>query len=751
MKARVGRCLSIVVLAVVAGLIPAPSCSPDQGPAQNDDAGMDDDPDSDGVATGRELEAGTDPSDPSSAPAWHPEWSGHPRLLFDADLWARIKRAILAGDPGYAPYYSRLKEDGSRPFEQHSTPEFQPRVNERNSRTVLGAAINFAVEEDPEALAHLLQVVGQMRVDISPQPMSDLDQSSIHTSKALINLCEAYDLIEGVGALGAEDRILVRGYIRSLAAEWHDFFAQGLGQAVLLLTQNNHNIKGASGLAFVGMTLNDLPEAAAYVNYGLLDAWYFLTEYQSPPGGGQAEGPAYLAYSALNYLPAFWAYHRFAGGKTLPYKIDCVHRLGDCSEEIVELADPVTTPELFEIHRWWHRIAMPDGYGPNIEDANLNCFFSGAAAAMADDPVLAWRDSALPECNGHAGGTEMLRLAVAHLIPEPQEPEVVLADFMGESGQAVFRSSWSAGAVYGLLVAEHGLARTHGFGHEQPDASSLIVAASGEYLLIDSGYISYSERSRVANAENHNLVLVDGRGPPVSPLGMGADVDAYLTNTLSRTDLAGATVETGWSGCDVTRDVLFSRAARFFVADRLLCPAEETHEFCLLWHANAGGTTDGAFTLEPDGFSAVRENARVRVHVGTTGGEPTLSHEVDEHAMFHSRPETHEVFRACTVSDDAAFVSAILPTSGQAGFPAARVVRRDPGAVYVVVEDDESIEWLGTTRGSGPIVFEPDGPIRMIETDARTALVRLSADGGTVLDFQMFEGSYLRYDGLPVD
>ena len=53
----------------------------------------------DGIPDAREAEEGTDPQDPSSASAWHPEWTGHPRLLADASRWAEVKQAILDEDP----------------------------------------------------------------------------------------------------------------------------------------------------------------------------------------------------------------------------------------------------------------------------------------------------------------------------------------------------------------------------------------------------------------------------------------------------------------------------------------------------------------------------------------------------------------------------------------------------------------------------------------------------------------------------
>ncbi|MBW2703298.1 MAG: hypothetical protein JRF33_20975 [Deltaproteobacteria bacterium] len=442
------------------------------GPADTEptDSGLppDLDDDRDGVLTSVELEAGTDPMDPSSAPAWQPQWSGHPRLLFDAETWSQIKASILAEDPAYLPFYDRLKQAGLREIAPHEEESFMPRLHEQNSRTLLGAALTYAVEEDPAARTHVLDLLSVMRSDVGTLSIDELDGATIHTSEAMINLCQAYDLL----AADEEIESALREHLRAVAAEWMAFYSQGLGQAVLLLTQNNHNIKGASGLAMVGMTLNDLPEAAGYVNYGLHDAWYFLTEYQSPVGGGQAEGPTYLAYSALNYLPVFWAYHRFAQGESWPYKNSCLHRNEACEERIVELDDPLTESILPTIHAWWRRIAMPSGYGPNIEDSNLHCLANGAIACMWQDGEAAWRDSQLSRCAGHAWDTEMLRLAVTHRMPEPEEPALLELDVMPEAGQAVFRTSWQEDAIYGLLNGEHDLARAHGFGHEQPDATA---------------------------------------------------------------------------------------------------------------------------------------------------------------------------------------------------------------------------------------------------------------------------------------
>ena len=62
------------------------------------------------------------------------------------------------------------------------------------------------------------------------------------------------------------------------------------------------------------------------------------------------------------------------------------------------------------------------------------------------------------------------------------------------------------------------------------------------------------------------------------------------------------------------------------------------------------------------------------------------------------------------------------------------MVVEDAGAdaVAVVAETGSSIEWFAVTRGADPMLFPPDASLRPIETDAQTAVLRVSEDGATV-------------------
>ena len=81
--------------------------------------------------------------------------------------------------------------------------------------------------------------------------------------------------------------------------------------------------------------------------------------------------------------------------------------------------------------------------------------------------------------------------------PIPRRSRVPPDGCSPEAGLALFREDLGPDARYFLLLGEHGPARQHGFDHEHPDATSLLLYAFGEPLPLDSGYINW---------DHHNLV-----------------------------------------------------------------------------------------------------------------------------------------------------------------------------------------------------------------------------------------------------
>ncbi len=270
--------------------------------------------------------------------------------------------------------------------------------------------------------------------------------------------------------------------------------------------QNNWQVRQFSAVGVLALALGDekqVARALSHVKYALM--------YQTCDDGAFAEGHSYLAYSAEEYIPFAWAL-RNAGKEDL-----------------------FAWPTLAKAHRWSALSRLPDGRRPNFDDAHLAYFPSQAVP----DPLMRWDWEHFAE-RGHPGLGAIE--SIAYFAPiEAKGPEGEATVVFPDGGDVLFRTGWDAGASMLVLRAEHGKARLASQGHEHPDNLSFIYVTRGRMALIDSGYINYEEHGRVNKAQNHNVILVDGVGPPVS--NDVEIVESAPTRVRLRTTYAGATIE----------------------------------------------------------------------------------------------------------------------------------------------------------------------------------------------------------------
>ena len=167
---------------------------------------------------------------------------------------------------------------------------------------------------------------------------------------------------------------------------------------------------------------------------------------------------------------------------------------------------------------------------------------------------------------------------------------------MPGAGDAVMRSDWTEDATYMLLRGEHGRVRAHGLGHEHPDETSFILYAGGEMLAVDAGYINFPNHHKVNSGRNHNVVLVNGKGPPLFMAGnasIGGGNDAFLQRFYASDFMDYAEVVAQYQDTDVMRRVMFIGKRYFAVADELSSTGENHFEWRL--HGNGGGTSGGTY------------------------------------------------------------------------------------------------------------------------------------------------------------
>jgi Heparinase II/III-like protein len=614
------------------------------------------DPDRDGIPTGEEWLDGTDPFDPSDARAWHPELGGHPRLFAGSSEWLAARKRYQDGDEESVRLFNRFLSTANRAPRVQDPDAYSFGFDQVNGFTASAAAVAALVLDDPTYAQKAVDITTSLNFDLNMWRIEEWDHGTILGSTALVNFCLAFDLLVGFELVTPADaeamRTALLDYTRMLQFLYVTI-------PIAKFVANNHVIKLCAGFAVVGMTFNDIPDAARWVNLGVTSSIHTLLEFQMPPGGGQAEGPIYLDYSFTTFAPFSAAYHHFAQGEDYPYKLDCRTYSGfPCSGDIVQVTDPVVDPRLDELLDWRMALSMPGGYAAPLDDSSLSCGQPGLIATLYDRPDFAWAYRETAKCTFAGSSWATLEWLYQPLSPAPAEPPYN-AVFMPEAGQAVLRTGWAATDLFALQNGEHGRARLAGIGHEQADATSFILHALGEFFVIDSGYPGYADRRHTCFGDNHNVILIDGAGPPIGLYYALADADAYLDDFVESPELQASRVSSTYAGANLERRLALIGDDYFITSD--LVEAESEHTFTWLMHTLTGGDTDGVFTLLEDGVLLERPGGVLRTHIQSLPGPPDLREGENEHSLGHHAIETHAVLEAETSSQRTRFLAVHLP------------------------------------------------------------------------------------------
>ena len=706
---------------------------------------VEDDRDLDGIVDKREAIDGTDPDDPASARAWHPDEIGpFPRLVAAADRWAFVREQVQNSVEPYRTDFRQATSGADAAPAEPSVSDYDPNACLYNARLARKAAVRFWGQGNAADAAKASALIRNTDPNFEVWTYDTLDHGGILVSQALILLCQTYEILAVSDGFGPGEAEQAAATIKQLAASMVHFYVDFM-PLWLMATRNNHTIKFWAGIGYVALTFNDWDRAAELINGALTETVYWQLEIQNCPGAGCCpEGPNYLAYSAINYLPFFLAYSRFADGRVYPYKTSCAHHVWPwCEPEIVEMGDPLDDARFIELHEWWRRLRLPGGYGPPLDDANLHCFPLGVIAAVTGDGRYQWAHENGAQCMNFTGDLSWEQMLLTPDAPAAQTPpDDELFWSSPEAGQAVARSGWDDDARYLLLNAEHDKARVQGMGHEQPDATSFQLVALGEMFLIDSGYISYDERQHVAGPENHNLILVDGQGPPRGFQGLGTDVDAYLTEAQRDGDVAYFVAQSAWAGASFTRWTGLIADDYFVVAD--WADGNGAHAYDWLGHTQAGGTTNGEFFPADNGATLQRPNGDMTLAVAAAPGGAVLSDYEDEHGFSHGGIQLHRVLRARAVADDPTFLAVFAPLWPDDPQPVLRSPNCGDSVAVHILEKDGVIDVCasalpGTDNELAPTATE----LPRIASDAQLFWVRWDAATLTVRQTWRRGGTYL--------
>mgnify|MGYP002630585818 CR=1 FL=1 len=581
---------------------------------------------------------------------------------------------------------------------------------------------------------------------------------NIRMAYPLMGYSNAHDLLLSTPWYPIQDQDRAERLLTSINQQFFDAYVRDdtMRQLSLGFSQNNHPIRTASAMGYVALAFPEHPDAQEWLDFAVEENAYLW----GPDGhyvqddGGISEGPLYYHFGMPAALAFFIAVENSTDVGDL-YTKRCVNRQdvdpwldhGCVEGEAFTFDNPLNTQSFADAFTWSVALRLPWGPRPPLGDARFDSANGGPVLQHWAPDIPANFDwlSNLEDPLKTTGGMELgpYHLAYMDAGASAEEPDWTTR-FMPSAGNAVFRSGWGEDALWLLLVAENGDARKTL--HDHVDGGSVTLAAYGEYLLMDSGYYKPNELDNAVTAQGdaHNLILVDGQGPPNKGLLQNfGDTDAYLENTLESKDLDYAEARIAYEDVDFVRSVLMVRDRWFAVVDRLESSGPQ-RDFA--WRLNGyAGTeqTGGSFTLTEDGAAWEKTRAGVRAYVASPDGALTFAappredfarpyvHELDE--VGH-----HTVLDASISATSPDFLTVLAPWElAGSPLPVEAVQGLEEGVAWRVQDD---LIWL-TAGGTSLQVGE-----HRLETDAEVVFYGLE-DGLALI----VGGTELTVDGAVAD
>lgn len=675
---------------------------------------------------------------------WDPSWTGNPRILFRATDKDKISARLKRTDEPFVTLASRIRSSCNQtPAVYDDADGLDQAAIYTNGNIARNCAFIAYIEGNTTAAAKARDILLSWPSDLGRLSDETFDNTDIHVGEALSQAVEAYDLLKGTTLVSSSDFSTIEDNILGMARSTWNIYVKYFG-FYYKYQNNNHKGKVAAALGLVGMTLNFAAEADDYVEWAVpeLD---FVLGHQTTDQGGFAEGTYYLTYGSETYLPFLISYHAWAQGKSVTYHETCQtwSRVLGCQKGDITVPDFLANPEIQTIYDWWVSIVMPDGMAPDYDDANRWGFHGGVWSGLYNSPAMraAWERNQTMKY--YDRGCQ--DLSVESLVNFPDTLAAAwpsyTSKFSPKAGTGVFRSSWANDARYLLLLAEHDN-QIHG-GHEQPDGTAILLHAYGEYLVIDSGYGSWSQRKEVSAPENHSLVLIDDQGPHDNAQQAENGADTYLERCSATAGFEHCDAVTTFSDVTQARTVYFLENESFVVIDRMgPGNANITHSYTSLWQLNTGGNTTGVLTKNAYGGVATRSKASLAVAVGGTQGMPVLSWDTMSHAATYGVLDTHDVLKARTTGNSLTLVGVLEPAPTGAPVPALKTLQSGSGVVAIKGEEGSRVTLtIVTDAGATARVTTTSSGLPEVVTDADFAwlefqsgtLVKVHQEGATVL------------------
>jgi hypothetical protein len=570
-------------------------------------------------------------------------------------------------------------------------------------------------------------------------------QQDIHCAQELTLYSTAYDILAGSdypfeNSQAIEDRLAT--YAADFFYKWTDAYWISINRSA----NQNHGSKTAAAIGLAAIVLNgydrtfsdeldDFRDPRAWIDFGLRLSDILFLDALISVDGAYCEGPVYYGYAAINLLVFFWAWHRYTRGAD--WEVD-----GDI------FYDPWTNPRLARTQDWLLSILMPDGTFPPFDDCTPGgSHYWGVFSLLPNGATYrwAWEYGVKPYHTSGSVDQSILTLVAFDDSILPVAPSIGPSLFSPQAGHAIFRSGWEADSTYLIMMAESGIAAGYAFrfdgeplegsaGHEHSDPGATHMMAHAEVLLLDSGYLGWQNHDKVRWPQNHNLLLVDGKGPQITQLSIppftivdggiviedmsreggyvpGEDCQASLSQGFATDFFEHARMQTQYflkvPTTDWTRRMSFVDKQYFIQADTVTVEDGQVHQLEILHHLNGGGTSGGQFEQTEQGALVVRPGASLIVQVALAGGDLSFSVTEDIHDAWHWREETHSVLHAETEGSQVAFITVYYPQATAETAPTIDVVSESGNLAALKITRSGRVELAAVaTPGAGRLTAD---------------------------------------------
>jgi hypothetical protein len=676
-----------------------------------------------------------------------------------AEIAARVDR-----EP-YAEIFDLVRERAARDVETPDPNVWDHDVIGRNNETAQANALLAWLFDDEAAATKAREILLSMPTDFSTNTTWDVN---IRMPHPLMSFCYAWDLLRATPWFSDADASAARDRVLTVTDQFFEQFVGSVGvrQIVLGVSQNNHPIRTASAIGMVALTFPNHPRSAEWANWAVSEVAYLF----GPDGryvqadGGVSEGPFYYAFAYGPAIAFFIALHNTID-PARTFGRDCRNRQAgdpwlatDCVDgEPFTFDNPLFDERFHATVDWSINLRLPNGWRAPLSDANFGAHNGSAIlTSFGGAPHTRWDFDTSPDrAAAMSWGMDLLSHHLIYLDDSiAAAPPPWTNRFMPDAGNAVFRSGWDADARWLLLVAQHGSARKTL--HDHVDGTSFSLAAYGEYLLLDPGYYKPNQldNALTAEAQSHNVILIDGEGAPEKGLLTDfGDADAFLENTLDGTKIAYAEAHQSYQETDIERSVVFVRQRYFVIADRLSSDVQTARSHAFRLGGWAGYDVPGVFEVwdcsTRCGARWERARAGVEVQIaatapGLTVVEPLYQPLMPPHVGAFDEERTiadHGVIDAVVNAVAPDFLTVLAPYP--VGSAAPQVSALDAGASAAAwYIDGADVAWL-RSPGAAASLLLPNG--KTLTSDAELVVIDL-AEGFALIA----RGTHASIDGVPV-